>query len=136
MSTRLPITATAHANKTSAGRTPGLCFRNVLRLANWTQLSPKLLLHASHEPSQLKLITIKPPILQATKLPFQIKQISKKSINHNKQKDQSCTRPPQLTISYSSKMSHPFLSHNGSQIKEISFHSQSLYQISAYLWKR
>ena len=30
----------------------------------------QLLLHASHEPPQLKLITIKPPILEAAKLSF------------------------------------------------------------------
>jgi hypothetical protein len=49
--------------------------------------SPNLLLHASHEPFQMKLITIKPPILQAAKLSFQIMQISK--INKSQKKDQT-----------------------------------------------
>jgi len=57
------------------------------------EILPKvqLLLHASHEPPQLKLITIKPPILEAAKLSFQIMQIS--ILNKSQQRDQSCMAP-------------------------------------------
>ena len=48
--------------------------------------SPKLLLHASHELPQLKLITIKTPILQAAKLSFQIMQISKVKVSRDSAK--------------------------------------------------